>query len=79
VKEDGTVVIADEVRHPTWEGRLWRDLRRAPAAAITWLLTQTGARPVDHLEDLVRNAGFAHVIAERLPPGDFAIVQGWRR
>jgi 2-polyprenyl-3-methyl-5-hydroxy-6-metoxy-1,4-benzoquinol methylase len=78
LKNGGALVVADEVRPGTRAGRLRRGLRRAPAAAITWLLTQTTTRPVDHLGDRVRAAGFVRVMEKQLAPGDFAIVEGWK-
>jgi SAM-dependent methyltransferase len=78
LNKSGTLVIADEVWPSSWGDRLWRRLRRAPAAALTYLLTQTTTRPVDHLEDRIYDAGFERVIKERLPPGDFVLVQAWK-
>jgi demethylmenaquinone methyltransferase/2-methoxy-6-polyprenyl-1,4-benzoquinol methylase len=75
IKDDGTLLIADELRPETRGGRLWSGLRRAPSAALTFLLTQTTTRPVDRLAERVRAAGFLRVVEERLPPGDFALLQ----
>jgi demethylmenaquinone methyltransferase/2-methoxy-6-polyprenyl-1,4-benzoquinol methylase len=78
IKEGGTLLIADEVRPETRGGRLWSSLRRAPAVAVTFLISQTTTRPIDQLQERVRAAGFPRVVEERLPPGDFALVQAWR-
>jgi ubiquinone/menaquinone biosynthesis C-methylase UbiE len=77
LRDGGALVIADEIRPGPGVARLWKGLRRAPAAALTWLLTQTTTRPVDHLEERVCAAGFVRVSTRQLP-GDLAIVQGWR-
>ena len=74
----GTLVIADEVRPSSWGGRVWKGLRRIPVAALTYLLTQTTTRPVDGLTDRIQDAGFVRVSEQRLPSGDFLLVQGWK-
>jgi ubiquinone/menaquinone biosynthesis C-methylase UbiE len=71
----GLLVVADEVTPEGFRGALHR-LARLPVAAATYVLTQATTRPVQHLADLVRDAGFASVREERIWHGSFLIVEG---
>jgi demethylmenaquinone methyltransferase/2-methoxy-6-polyprenyl-1,4-benzoquinol methylase len=78
LKEGGALVIADEALPDTEGGRLWYWLKRLPFALATYALTQTSTRAVEGLEEVVREAGFARVEAQR-PWGDsFLILSGIR-
>lgn len=72
------IAIADEVVPRTRARRIWRRLRRAPVAAVTFLLTQATTRPVTDLAGALRAAGFVDLIEERFETDDFAIVEGAR-
>ncbi|MHC4135147.1 MAG: corrinoid protein-associated methyltransferase CpaM [Planctomycetota bacterium] len=76
LKPGGVLVVADEVLPRTRACRLWHRFRRLPRAALTYALTQTTTRPVEHLPRQVREAGFAEVEEQRLEPGDISIVSG---
>ena len=79
LKPGGKLVIADEALPPTAFGRVWYHLRRWPLAVVTYVLTQTTTRPVQHLAERVQEAGFAEVEDAR-PWGDnFAVVRAMRR
>jgi ubiquinone/menaquinone biosynthesis C-methylase UbiE len=69
----GMLVIADEVEPDKTGRRLLYRVRRAPVIAATWLLTQTGTRPVRDLAPSLQNAGFANIETER-PWSSFMIV-----
>jgi ubiquinone/menaquinone biosynthesis C-methylase UbiE len=71
----GLLAIADEVRPDHPMRRLLSRLARAPLVALTFLLTQTTTRPVEHLAERVRKAGFMDVVEARRWGGTFAIVR----
>ncbi len=74
----GSIVLADEVAPEEGASKfLWR-LKRAPRAALTWLLTQQTTHPMEGLADDVRAAGFAEVRQQRVAEGDFVIVSAKR-
>lgn len=70
----GVLVVADEVVPRRRWRRLARAVRRLPAAALTYLLTQQTTRPLPDLAGAVRAAGFSDVLEERLAGDTFAIV-----
>jgi len=74
----GHLVIADETRSASRARRLWQRLCRFPLTAVTYVLTQTTTRPVEHLAARVREAGFEHVEETRLWGDTFAIVHAVR-
>jgi len=74
----GRLVVADETLPSTRSARLWHHVRRFPLVALTYVLTQTGTQPVEHLVERVRDAGFGHVEEKRLWGDTFAIVHGVR-
>jgi demethylmenaquinone methyltransferase/2-methoxy-6-polyprenyl-1,4-benzoquinol methylase len=65
LREGGRLVIVDETK-PEGAGRraIYR-LVRAPLALVTFSLTQTSTRAVDGLEEMVLDAGFEIVEADR--------------
>jgi ubiquinone/menaquinone biosynthesis C-methylase UbiE len=75
LRAGGMLVIADEVEPDRAGRRLFYRVRRAPVIAATWLLTQTGTRPVRELAPSIRNAGFTAIETER-PWPSFLIVKG---
>jgi len=74
----GRLVIADETLPPSGPRRLWYRLRRLPLVSVTYLLTQASTRPVEHLADRVRHAGFEQVEETRLWGDTFVIVHAAR-
>jgi demethylmenaquinone methyltransferase/2-methoxy-6-polyprenyl-1,4-benzoquinol methylase len=73
----GLVVIADEVKIAGARG-WWRRVARIPVAAVTYLLTQTGTRPVEGLPERLEAAGFIGVEVERDAPGGTSIFTARR-
>ncbi|NOY92561.1 MAG: class I SAM-dependent methyltransferase [Deltaproteobacteria bacterium] len=74
----GVMILADEAAPVGRRARLaWR-LRRAPRAALTWLLTQQTTHPMQGLTDEVRAAGFDELREERAHEGDFILVSARR-
>jgi ubiquinone/menaquinone biosynthesis C-methylase UbiE len=74
----GHLVIADETLPSSKAERAWYRLRRFPLTAATYLMTQTTTRPVEHLPDRIRDAGFERVEETRLWEDTFTIVRGVR-
>ncbi len=72
----GRVVLADEVEPVNAASRALYRLRRLPAAALTFLLTQTTTRPAAALADRLAAAGFVSITEERRWGGAFAVVRG---
>lgn len=72
----GEIMIADEAAPEPGLSRLAHWLWRLPAAAVTYLLTQTTTRPVRDICRRVRAAGFSSVAAQRIWSGNFLIVHG---
>jgi hypothetical protein len=68
----GVLVIADEVKGAGARG-VWRSVLRLPMAAFTWLLTQTGTRPVEGLLERLAAAGFVGIEVEQDAPGGTSI------
>lgn len=79
LKPGGMLVIADEVLPTTATGRCWYHLRRLPIVLLTYVLTQTSTRAVQHLVERVREAGFAEIEQTRPWSNDFAIVRAVRQ
>jgi ubiquinone/menaquinone biosynthesis C-methylase UbiE len=75
LRPDGRLIVADEVRAPTWWRRMLYFLLRVPLLLITYLLTQTSTHPVSGLEAKLNDAGFRIVLHERNWLGDFALIQ----
>ena len=78
LKPGGRLAVADEVEPPGTLGRFGHRLRRAPLAALTWLLTQTSTQAIADLAGLVRDAGFADVRESRPWSDDLAVVEATR-
>lgn len=78
LRPGGRLVVGDEVRPAGAAARVWWWMRRAPVAALTWVVTQTSTRALDDLAGLVREVGFTEVEETRPWPMDFAIVEAVR-
>lgn len=74
----GHLVIADETLPSLKLQRAWYRLRRFPLVAATYVLTQASTRPIEHLADRIRSAGFGHVEETRLLGDRFVIVHAVR-
>lgn len=72
----GTVVVADEVAPRSWLARAAYHVGRAPLAAVTYLLTQTGTRPVRELQRALADSGLEDVAATTVLRGSFQISTG---
>lgn len=75
LRTGGQLIVADEVRAPTAARRLLHNLVRLPLAAVTYLITQTSTRPVERLEVLLAEAGFAVGGQESNRLGTFVVVE----
>jgi len=73
LRPGGHLVIADEVVPDRPGQRVMYRMRRAPAVALTWLLTQTTTRPVRDLSADLAAQGFTGIKTER-PWPSFQIV-----
>jgi demethylmenaquinone methyltransferase/2-methoxy-6-polyprenyl-1,4-benzoquinol methylase len=71
----GCLVIADEALPSSRLARLWYRVRRLPLVMVTYVLTQTSTRPVEHLADRIRRAGFGRVEEARLWGDTFVVVR----
>lgn len=78
LRPGGEILIADEVAPRSGARRAWYHLRRAPLAALTYMLTQTTTRPVADLADAVRAAGFTEITETRIWEDTFILVHGVR-
>jgi len=74
----GRLVVADETLPSSRPRRLWYRMRRLPLVLGTYVLTQTSTRPVDHLADRIRHAGFGRVEEARLWGDTFVVVRAVR-
>jgi demethylmenaquinone methyltransferase/2-methoxy-6-polyprenyl-1,4-benzoquinol methylase len=79
LRPGGEILIADETEPTTALRRLAYQLRRAPRAALAYLLTQTSTGPVSGLADEARAAGFADVVEKRIWHDTFALVHGVKK
>ncbi|MBW2191918.1 MAG: hypothetical protein JRG93_20505 [Deltaproteobacteria bacterium] len=74
----GCLVIADETLPSSTLRRLWYRMRRLPLLVVTYMLTQTSTRPVEHLVDRIRHAGFERVEEARLWGDTFFVARAVR-
>jgi demethylmenaquinone methyltransferase/2-methoxy-6-polyprenyl-1,4-benzoquinol methylase len=77
VRPGGTVVVADEITPRSLPARLAHRAGRAPLAALTYLVTQTGTRPVNELARLMADSGLEEITASTPGPA-FQITSGRR-
>jgi ubiquinone/menaquinone biosynthesis C-methylase UbiE len=75
LRAGGQLIVADEVRAPAAARRLLHNLVRLPLAAITYVVTQASTRPVERLEALLGEAGFAAQSRESNRLGTFVVVE----
>jgi demethylmenaquinone methyltransferase/2-methoxy-6-polyprenyl-1,4-benzoquinol methylase len=74
IRPGGLLVVADEVRPRAAGGRALQALLRAPAAALTYLVSGGTTRPIDDLAGEIAGAGFS-IKKEARSHGDaFAVV-----
>jgi len=74
----GLLVIADETLPASKPQRTWYRVRRLPLLAVTYLLAQATTRPIEHLADRIRDAGFGQVEETRLWEDTFVIAHAVR-
>jgi ubiquinone/menaquinone biosynthesis C-methylase UbiE len=79
LRPGGRLILADEVRAPTWLRRLLHNLVRAPLSVITYVLTQASTCPATDLKVKLDEAGFTTILEERNWLGDFALVEAEKR
>ncbi len=75
----GLLVIADETEPNGTLARLAYQMRRLPAVAVTYMLTQATTRPVHGLAKRIQAAGYSAVVEERLGIRSLTIVHGVNR
>jgi len=78
LRRGGKLALVDEVRAPSFAGRLAQSLVRAPVAALTLVLARGSSRPVEDLAALARAAGLA-VEEERRIGAGLALVVARKR
>jgi demethylmenaquinone methyltransferase/2-methoxy-6-polyprenyl-1,4-benzoquinol methylase len=71
LKPGGRLAIADEVNPEQFTKRLLYHAIRIPLLLVTFALTQTTTKAVEHLPDLIADAGFSVQIEERSSLGSF--------
>ena len=74
----GCLVIADETLPSSRKQRLWHRMRRLPLSLLTYALTQTSTRPVEHLVDRMGHAGFEQAEEARLWGDTFFVARAVR-
>ena len=79
LRRGGRLIVADEVRAPTFLRQLLHHLVRVPLSVITYVLTQAGTSPVGGLKAKLNESGFIVTIEETNRLGDFALVAAEKR
>lgn len=75
LRTGGQLIIADEVRAPTFARRSIQNLVRFPLAAITYALTQTSTGAIRGLEEKIEAAYFSVVRREFNRLGSFVMIE----
>lgn len=75
LRPGGQLIIADEVRAPTFARRTIQSLLRFPLVAITYALTQTSTGAVRDLEEKIEAAQFSAVRRESNRLGSFVMIE----
>jgi cyclopropane fatty-acyl-phospholipid synthase-like methyltransferase len=79
LRPGGRLILADEVKAPTFLRRRLHNLVRAPLSVVTYLLTQASTSPVGDLKAKLSEAGFRIIMEESNRLGDFALVEAEKR
>jgi ubiquinone/menaquinone biosynthesis C-methylase UbiE len=79
LRPGGRLILADEVRAPTFLRRTLHNLVRAPLSVVTYVLTQASTSPVGDLKAKLSEAGFRIIMEESNRLGDFALVEAEKR
>ena len=79
LRPGGRLILADEVRAPTFYRRMLHNLVRVPLSVITYLLTQTSTSPVSELKAKLSETGFSIIMEESNRLGDFALLEAEKR
>jgi demethylmenaquinone methyltransferase/2-methoxy-6-polyprenyl-1,4-benzoquinol methylase len=74
LRPGAVLVIADEVEPLKPGQRFWQRVKRLPRTIAAYAATQASTRPVEHLADRVRDAGFVDVNEQRIWSDTFVIV-----
>ncbi len=78
LRDDGRLVLADEVLPRSAAGRTLHAMVRAPMLALTYLVTSTGTKPIPDLAEEVQQAGFTLDQETRSHGDSFALVLAHR-
>lgn len=79
LRTGGQLIIADEVRAPTFARRSIQNLVRFPLAAITYVLTQASTGAVRGLEEKIEAAHFSVVQRESSRLGSFVMIEATKQ
>jgi ubiquinone/menaquinone biosynthesis C-methylase UbiE len=79
LRAGGQLIIADEVRAPTFTRRTIQSLLRFPLAAVTYALTQTITGTIRGLEEKVAAAHFSVVRRNANDLGNFVILEATKQ
>jgi len=74
LKAGGKLIIADEVKAPTWWKRFLARLVRWPLSMLTFLLTQSTTHTLKRLEERLEQAGFGIVIRKNYLLGTLTLI-----
>lgn len=75
----GRLILADEVRAPTFLRHTLHNLVRIPLSVITYMLTQASTGSVGNLEEKLNETGFSITMKESNRLGAFALVEAEKR
>ena len=78
LKPGGIMLIADEVEPRNAGRKILHSLIRAPVRLLTYLLTQSGTRPVKDLDLKLQKAGFVDIEITRTWGDSFMIIKAHR-
>jgi len=74
LKAGGKLIIADEVKAPTWWKRFLARLVRWPLSMLTFLLTQSTTHTLKRFEERLEQAGFGIVIRKNYLLGTLTLI-----
>ena len=79
LRTGGRLILADEIRSPTFPRCALHNLVRLPLAVVTYALTQTSTSPVSDLKGKLNESGFSVILEEKNGLGDFLLVEAEKR
>jgi ubiquinone/menaquinone biosynthesis C-methylase UbiE len=79
LRAGGQLLIADEIRSPTFARRALQTLVRVPLASVTFIVTQTVTHAVSGLEEEIAAANFLLLRRESNRLGDFTLLEAEKK